>query len=442
MPQRPEITWRNAYREIRWFSLAVLVLTPMLALYGSFTTPLRRKTCIFSVLYYVFNMLGITAGYHRLWSHRSYNASLLLQYFLACAGAGSVQGSIRFWARLHRAHHRYTDTALDPYSAHLGFWHSHFGWMLVKPRVKPGRAECGDLQKNRVVMWQHRWYFPLAAFWGLLVPVAFCGLTWGDWWGGWYWAGFARLVAVHHSTFAVNSIAHWLGSTPYSDRHSPRDHLVTALLTLGEGYHNFHHQFPSDYRNAIRWYQYDPTKWFISLCAFFRVASNLQRFRESEIQKCRLMMKLKILKKIQDEVEKRWGWGVPVANLEIWSWKKFTQASATRPLMVISGFVHDVSSFMQEHPGGETYLRAHVGKDATSAFYGGTYDHSEVAVNLLATLRVSILRHGVEVVAATPSSNDSHDAPHDGADERCAAHVPPGKKLQIIEVMPHIGLGS
>ncbi|TFK56285.1 delta 9-fatty acid desaturase protein [Heliocybe sulcata] len=430
----PAITLSKPRKEIRWFSLAVLLLTPMAAVYGSFTTPLTHKTCVFAMLYYIFNMLGITAGYHRLWSHRSYSASIPLQCFLACAGSGAVQGSIRFWARLHRAHHRYTDTALDPYSAHLGFWHSHFGWMLVKPRVKPGPAECGDLRKNRVVAWQHRWYFPLAAFWGLLIPVAFCGLVWEDWWGGWYWAGFARLVVVHHSTFAVNSVAHWLGSTPYSDGHSPRDHLVTALLTLGEGYHNFHHQFPSDYRNAIRWYQYDPTKWFISCCAFFGLASSLQRFRESEIQKCRLTMSLKKLKYVQDEIEEKWGWGVPAETLEIWSWEKFIEASSSRPLMAISGFVHDISSFTQEHPGGEAYLKAYVAKDATSAFYGGLYDHSDAAVNLLATLRTAILSHGVEIVTDTASAEDPQDAPCSAGEEDFTTGVPPCRKLQIVQV--------
>ncbi|EPQ59730.1 hypothetical protein GLOTRDRAFT_34332 [Gloeophyllum trabeum ATCC 11539] len=383
-PQWPPITWRNIHKEVRWFSLAVLVLTPLVALYGSTTTVMRRETLTFCLFYYFFNMTGITAGYHRLWSHRSYTASLPLQYLLACAGSGAVQGSIRFWARLHRAHHRYTDTSMDPYSAHLGFWHSHFGWMLLKPRVRPGRVEAGDLQNNGVITWQHRWYFWLAAFWGLIAPVAFCGLGWGDWWGGWYYAGFARLVAVHHSTFAVNSVAHWLGSTPYSDKHTPRDHLITAFLTLGEGYHNFHHQFPSDYRNAVRWYQYDPTKWFISLCACFRLASNLQRFRESEIQKCRLMMEIKKLKRTQDDIEEKWGWGTDPQHLEIWSWDQFKEASMKRPLMVISGFVHDVSSFVYEHPGGEAYLRAYTAKDATSAFHGGSYDHSDAAVNVSA----------------------------------------------------------
>lgn len=215
-------------------------------------------------------------GYHRLWAHRSYNASKPLEYFLAFAGAGAVEGSIKWWSRGHRAHHRYTDTDLDPYSAHKGLWWSHVGWMLIKPRRKPGVADISDLSRNGVVRWQHKWYIPMLIFMGFIVPTLIPGFLWGDWLGGYVYAGALRLTFVHHSTFCVNSLAHWLGETPFDDKHTPRDHMFTALVTIGEGYHNFHHQFPMDYRNAIRWYQYDPTKWFIWVCSVLGLASHLK----------------------------------------------------------------------------------------------------------------------------------------------------------------------
>lgn len=236
--------------------------------------------------------LGITAGYHRLWAHRSYNASKPLQYALAMVGAGAVEGSIRWWARGHRAHHRYTDTDLDPYNAHKGLLWSHIGWMVLKPRRKPGVADVSDLSKNDIVKWQHRHYLKLVFIMGIVFPTLVAGLGWGDWKGGYVYAALLRLVFVHHvsvgngwrtvrscllqSTFCVNSLAHWLGETPFDDKHTPRDHLVTALVTIGEGYHNFHHQFPMDYRNAIKWYQYDPTKWFIWVCQELGLASHLK----------------------------------------------------------------------------------------------------------------------------------------------------------------------
>ena len=137
-------------------------------------------------------------GYHRLWSHRSYNAAKPLQIVLALAGAGAVQGSIKWWSRSHRAHHRYTDTDLDPYGAHHGFWWSHIGWMLVKPSTKPGPEDIRDLKNNTVVIWQHQWFFTLAFIFGVLVPAVVPGLFWGDWRGGVFFAGFLRLTCVHH----------------------------------------------------------------------------------------------------------------------------------------------------------------------------------------------------------------------------------------------------
>ena len=100
-------------------------------------------------------------SYHRLWSHRSYTATKPLRYYFAMVGAGAFQGSIKWWSRGHRAHHRYTDTELDPYNAQLGFWWSHVGWMILKPRRRPGMADVSDIQADPVVRWQHRWYLPL-----------------------------------------------------------------------------------------------------------------------------------------------------------------------------------------------------------------------------------------------------------------------------------------
>lgn len=176
-------------------------------------------------------------GYHRLWAHRSYNASPALEYWFALAGAASVEGSIKWWSRGHRAHHRYTDTDLDPYNAHKGFWWSHVGWMIWKPRRKIGYADTSDLENNPVVRWQHKHYIPLILIMGLIVPMAVAGLGWGDWRGGFFFAGAGRLLFVHHSTFCVNSLAHWLGDAPFDDKHTPRNHFITALVTNGEGYH-------------------------------------------------------------------------------------------------------------------------------------------------------------------------------------------------------------
>jgi stearoyl-CoA desaturase (Delta-9 desaturase) len=218
----PPVTWQNFWTELNWLNVVILSITPALTIYGLYTTKVVWKTALFSVFYYfatglgmfvltlssclpAYPSLGITAGYHRLWAHRSYNASRPLEYFLAITGAGAVQGSIKWWARGHRAHHRYTDTDLDPYGAHHGLLWSHIGWMVVKPRRKPGVADISDLSKNHVVRWQHRWYLTLLILMAFAVPTLVAGLGWGDWRGGMYYAGATRLMFVHHVSFSFPS---------------------------------------------------------------------------------------------------------------------------------------------------------------------------------------------------------------------------------------------
>ncbi|KAJ3764382.1 delta 9-fatty acid desaturase [Lentinula raphanica] len=416
----PPVTWSNLLSELNWLSVYILTVPPLVGIVGAFYVKLQWQTAIWAVVYYFMTGLGITAGYHRLWAHRAYNASLPLQYLLAVLGAGSLQGSIKWWSRGHRAHHRYTDTELDPYNAHKGFWFAHIGWMLVKPRRKPGVADVSDLRHNPVVKWQHKHYLSLILFMGFVFPTIVAYLGWGDVKGGFIYAGVIRLVFVHHSTFCVNSLAHWLGETPFDDKHTPRDHMVTAFVTIGEGYHNFHHQFPMDYRNAIKWYQYDPTKWTIWVLAKLGLASHLKVFPDNEVRKGQLTMELKRLRRTQEKL----AWPSDSNDLPVISWESFTAQSEKRPLILISGFIHDVSDFIEEHPGGAHFIRNYIGKDATTAFFGGVYDHSNAAHNLLAMKRVGVLHGG---------------SPH-GLDDKRA--IPPSQRLKIARYTELLSPGS
>lgn len=392
-PALPPVQWKNVLGEIQWVSFIILTSTPLLGLYGLFTTPLQWKTFAWSVVYYFFSGLGITAGYHRLWAHRSYNATKPLEYLLALMGTSAVEGSIHWWARGHRAHHRYTDTDLDPYGAHNGLVWSHIGWMIVKPRRKPGVADISDLRKNSVIKFQHKFYLPLILFMGFVLPTVVAGYGWGDWRGGFFYAAICRLVFVHHSTFCVNSLAHWLGEASFDNKMTPRDHFITALVTVGEGYHNFHHQFPMDYRNAVKWFQYDPTKWFIAAMKGVGLATNLKKFPDNEVQKGRVAMALQKLNDQQSQLS----WPKNYNDLPVISWDDFQEEAKTRPLIVVHGFIHDVSSFMDEHPGGRHLLAGKIGKDATVAFNGGLYNHSNAAHNLLSMMRVGVIDGGYQL---------------------------------------------
>ncbi|KIK57455.1 hypothetical protein GYMLUDRAFT_46345 [Collybiopsis luxurians FD-317 M1] len=391
-------TWTKNFPTIigfRWFNIGILTITPSIALAGLVLVPLRSPTMWFSILYYVFTMMGITAGYHRLWSHRAFTASLPLQWFLILGGTSAVQGSCYWWARAHRSHHRHTDTDLDPYDSKRGLLWTHIGWMIFKTNLHTGTADISDLRKDPLIQFQHQYYFPLTFLFGIILPSVVPGFLWGDWWGGFCFAAIFRLTVAHHSTFCINSIAHYLGSTPYDDRLSPRDHLLSAILTMGEGYHNFHHQFPMDYRNAYLWYQYDPTKWFIAICRLLGLADNLRIFPSNEIHKSSLTMQLKALKKTQDTIV----WPASVDELPVVSWETFQEESKSRTLIIVSGFIHDVSSFVEQHPGGQHLLIKNSGHDMTASFFGGFYTHSNAAHNLLAMMRVGILAGGVEMPA-------------------------------------------
>ncbi|KAH8765986.1 delta-9 fatty acid desaturase [Diaporthe sp. PMI_573] len=393
------ITWSNWYRHVNWLNTFFIFGVPIIGFAAAYYCPLNRWTALFSVIYYFNTGLGITAGYHRLWAHTSYKATLPLQIYLAAVGVGAAEGSIRWWSKGHRAHHRYTDTAKDPYSVRKGFIYAHIGWIVMKQNPKRiGRSDITDLNEDPIVVWQHVNYLKCVVFMALIFPTLVCGLGWGDWFGGFIYAGVLRATFVQQATFCINSLAHWLGDQPFDDRNSPRDNWITALVTLGEGYHNFHHEFPSDYRNAIEWYQYDPTKWMIWLWKKVGLAYDLKQFRQNEIEKGRVQQ----LQKKLDQKRSKLDWGVPLDQLPIIEWDDFVaqskgEGAEKRALVTIAGVVHDVTDFIKEHPGGKALISSAIGKDATAIFNGGVYLHSNAAHNLLSTMRVGVIRGGGEV---------------------------------------------
>lgn len=249
---------------------------------------------LFTIFLFFFTGISITAGYHRLWSHKAFEAHPIVKVVLAIGGAMTVQNSILHWASDHRVHHRFVDkNDQDPYSAKKGFWYSHIGWMLREYQAHryDNYENCRDLQKDKVVMWQHNNYLAivLIANFGI---TAFAGWLNGSVLGMILLAGVFRLVAVHHVTFFINSLAHLWGKQPYTETNTAKDNGIIALFTFGEGYHNYHHIFEYDYRNGIRWWQYDPTKWLIRGLSFIKLTWNLRRTPEERIEKARAAMQL------------------------------------------------------------------------------------------------------------------------------------------------------
>jgi len=240
------------------------------------------------------NGMAITSGYHRLWAHRTYKAHWSVRLLFMIFGGMALQNSILVWATDHRRHHQFVDrNDKDPYSAGKGFWFSHIGWMLR--HYESGRYDFTngrDLEQDPIVAWQHRYYLPLVLATNVGLPLLLGWLA-GDLWGMFLLAGVLRLVLIHHTTFFINSLAHMWGSRPYTDENSARDNPVLAFLTYGEGYHNFHHIFDRDYRNGVRWWQWDPSKWLIYGLSRIGLAYDLKRVPDVTIQRARLAMQFK-----------------------------------------------------------------------------------------------------------------------------------------------------
>jgi stearoyl-CoA desaturase (delta-9 desaturase) len=280
--------------------LAALVLVPAWGLYHGYDAFEWGWALAFLYL----NGMSITGGYHRLWAHKSYEAHPALKWFFALWGAGALQNSILIWASDHRRHHRHVDdNEKDPYSAGRGLWYSHIGWMLRKyPSVDSDFSNAKDLQRDPIVMWQHRHYVVLTTLMNLGLPLLL-GIWHGDVIGTLLLVGLLRLVVNHHVTFFINSLAHYWGTRPYTQDNSARDNGFLAFLTYGEGYHNYHHIFQTDYRNGIRWWQWDPTKWMISLCSRIGLASRLNRVSDFRIQRAILATEFKQARSRLDEAQ-------------------------------------------------------------------------------------------------------------------------------------------
>jgi stearoyl-CoA desaturase (Delta-9 desaturase) len=284
-PQAPLI-WVN----VAMFALtltAAVVLVPWYGLTHGFGT---ADWAVF-VVFLAANGMAITAGYHRLWAHRAYEAHWTLRLVYLVFGTMALQNSAFVWCSGHRSHHLHVDdNERDPYSVQRGFWFAHIGWMLREyPSGIPDLSNIADLKRDPMLTFQHRYYVPLALATNFGLPLA-AGLLFGDVWGMLILAGVLRLVWSHHVTFCINSLAHLWGSRPYSEAYSARDNPVVAVITYGEGYHNFHHSFAHDYRNGVRWWQWDPTKWLIATLQLLGLTRRLKRTPVFQIQRALLAM--------------------------------------------------------------------------------------------------------------------------------------------------------
>ncbi|MGD9253777.1 MAG: fatty acid desaturase [Holophagae bacterium] len=267
-------------RPVIWGNVAFLTLLPLAALISVpwyiATRGVTRVEIAACVFMWLVTGLSITAGYHRLFSHRAYAAPAPVRAFFAIFGAAAYENSVITWSAEHRRHHRFVDTDDDPYNAKKGFFYSHMGWIMRESKNQGDTSNVPDLEKDPILRWQHRHIIAIGTVVNLGTTIVL-GLLTGNMLGMFIFALILRLVLTQHFTFLINSAAHVWGTQPYSNAHTARDNWLLSFFSFGEGYHNYHHSFQADYRNGPRLYNWDPSKWLIWLMSKVGLASKLRR---------------------------------------------------------------------------------------------------------------------------------------------------------------------
>ncbi|CAH6721336.1 acyl-CoA desaturase 1 [[Candida] jaroonii] len=439
---------RDFLKRINYKHFFTVLICPLFAIiylikYSESILPKNTQTFWFSVFYFNFTILAFTSGYHKFFTHNAFvtKNNLLIDYF-TIFGSSMGLGSIKWWGSLHRAHHQFTDDVeKDPYSIKRGFLYSHFGWIIMRPKVLSFYNELFDefckitieneveteifdneidkefIQEKQerleysnniklLMQWQDKWYFVLFVLTTLVIPALVTKFYCEDSLiNGIIYPGILRMFLCQQSLLSTESICHFkeiqitIPSQPFNDSNSSINcnNPLMAIITYGQSKQNFHHEFPHDYRNDSSKVSFDPTKWFLNVLEKLRVITDVSITPKDLVTQLRIQQRQKVLNKLKSQLN----WGTPISKLPLIKPDEFkrlisTSAHKDRIYIVISNIIHDITPFMDQHPGGVPLLKASHGKDATKAFFGGVYSHSTAASNLLATMRIGYLDLGNE----------------------------------------------
>lgn len=279
----PEYYYTNyKYPQIVWTNIYLFAILHLIYFYGLYYAIFYATwtTWMFMYAWSVLGGLGITAGAHRLWSHKSYKATYSLRFFLMICNCIAGQNDLIEWCRDHRLHHKFSETDADPHDSNRGWFFAHIGWLLQKkhPKVleRGKKLDLTDLQTDPVLIFQRRHYLPLAVSFGLLIPSGICCLFCGEPLSMSLMLGIWRYVHSLNCTWFVNSAAHIWGTQDYDKSISPRESVFVAAGALGEGFHNYHHTFPYDYSTSEHGGYFNFTTTFIDLMSALGLAYDLK----------------------------------------------------------------------------------------------------------------------------------------------------------------------
>lgn len=282
---RPRITWM-----VRSVNLLVVIIPPVgfaVAIFLLWGVAFSAVHLLIFLTTYLLTGFGVTIGFHRLFTHRSFATSAPVRFILGMLGSMALEGPLLKWVAQHRKHHQHSDEENDPHSPHLhghgfwgmlrGLWHAHAGW-LFDPDAPDLYRYVGDLQKDKTARVVSR-LFLLWVVLGFAVPAALGGLLTWSWMGvllGLLWSGLVRVFLVHHVTWSINSICHLWGSRPFRSDDESRNNLIFGFIGMGEGWHNNHHAFPSSARHGLRWWELDVSYLIIRLMAMLHLVWNIR----------------------------------------------------------------------------------------------------------------------------------------------------------------------
>ncbi|KAJ1520947.1 hypothetical protein ONE63_004024 [Megalurothrips usitatus] len=309
--QREEEKKRKSYRELQpiyWSNVFWFTLMHISAIYGLklALTEASWMTSVWAFCVYYTSGLGVSAGVHRLWSHKSYKAKLPLRVFLTFCNCIAYQNSIWEWARDHRVHHKFTETDADPVNAARGFFFSHVGWLLCKKHPEVTRigktVDMSDIEADPCVAFQKKYYAPLVFLLCFAMPTVVPRLVWGEsMWNAFFIAGMLRYTLGLHGVWFVNSLTHYYGGRPYDKSIQACENVFVSLCALGEGYHNYHHVFPWDYKTSeLSLYPTNITNAFLDFMAYIGQAYELKSVNQE-------MIKTRA-KRTGDGTHPVWGW--------------------------------------------------------------------------------------------------------------------------------------
>ncbi|XP_063243342.1 acyl-CoA Delta12-desaturase-like [Bacillus rossius redtenbacheri] len=274
---------RHFLTDIVWFNAAGFLALHAAGLIGVVAGLLWAKllTDLWAFLLLFLTGQAVVIGAHRLYAHRAFKAAWVLRLAIVLLHTMAGQNSLYEWVRDHRQHHRYSDTHADPHNIHRGFFFSHVGWLMMRKHplvVEKGRAiDMSDIEEDLLVMLQKKYYKFLYVICAFLVPVGVPVVLFGENIFTSIWVCFfARYVALLNITWSVNSLAHIYGCRPYHKGMMARDHPLVACLTWGEGWHNFHHCFPYDYRPGELGWVLDVSGRLVELLERWGLASDLR----------------------------------------------------------------------------------------------------------------------------------------------------------------------